>query len=207
MAWDDLDRQANDENKRDRDRWISAWIGVLAVVLAICGMGGSNATKEATLKNIEAANLWGFFQAKNQRREMRRVEAEQLEFMIAANPQMPEAARFAVADKLKALKANDERFSSDPEKIGADGKKSGGEGLDQLFEKAKALESERNLAMQRDPYFDYGQAFLQIAIVLASVAIISSGAPLLIASGVIGLAGALMTFNGFTQWVSLPFIN
>ncbi len=207
MAWDDLGRQANDENKRDRDRWISAWIGVLAVVLAICGMGGSNATKEATLKNIEAANLWGFFQAKNQRREMRRVEAEQLEFMIAANPQMPEAARFAVADKLKALKANDERFSSDPEKIGADGKKSGGEGLDQLFEKAKALESERNLAMQRDPYFDYGQAFLQIAIVLASVAIISSGAPLLIASGVIGLAGALMTFNGFTQWVSLPFIN
>ena len=29
--------------------------------------------------------------------------------------------------------------------------------------------------MRKDPYFDYGQALLQIAIVLASVAIITGG--------------------------------
>jgi hypothetical protein len=207
MSWDDLGRQANEENKRDRDKWISAWIGILAVLLAICGMGGSNATKDSTLKNIEAANTWSFFQAKNMRRQMLRIEVEQLEFQIAANPAMPEAARFAMADKIKALKANDERLSSDPVKADKDGKKTGGEGLDQLFEKAKGLEHERDTAMTRDPYFDYGTALLQIAIVLASVAIISSGSALLLGSGVVGLVGAVMMLNGFTLWFKLPFVG
>lgn len=207
MSWAQLGRQAEEDNKRDRDRLISVWVGVLAVLLAICGMGGSNATKDSTLKNIEAANTWAFFQAKNQRREVRRVEAEQLEFMIAGNPQMPEAARSAVADKLKALKANDERLTSEPEKLDADGKKSGGDGLDQLFKRAKTLEAERDLAMKRDPYFDYGTALLQIAIVLASVALIASGSALLVASGVVGALGALFTFNGFTLAFALPFMG
>jgi hypothetical protein len=198
MAWDDLGRQASEENKRDRDRYISVWIGVLAVMLAVCGMGGSNATKDATLKNIEAANLWGFFQSKNLRREMYRIEGEQLEFQIAANPQLPEAARFAIADKVKSLKEKVAELTNDPKS---------NEGLDQLFKRGKSLEAERDAAMKRDPYFDYGTAFLQIAIVLASVAIISSGSALLLASGAIGLAGALMTLNGFTQWFTLPFIN
>jgi hypothetical protein len=198
MAWDALGRQADEENKRDRDRLISVWIGVLAVLLAICGMGGANATKDSTLKNIEASNMWGFFQAKNLRREMYRVEVDQLEFQIAANPQIPEAARFAMADKIKALKEKDADLTSNTKT---------GEGLDQLFTKAKTLEAERNLAMTRDPYFDYGQALLQIAIVLASVAIISSGTTLLAASGLLGLAGALLTLNGFTLLFKLPFVG
>jgi Domain of unknown function (DUF4337) len=206
MAWDDLGRQAGEENKRDRDRLISVWIGVLAVLLAICGMGGSNATKDSTLKNIEAANTWAFFQAKNMRRELRRTEVDQLEFMIAGNPQMSEAARTAITEKIKVLKANDARLTSEPEKVDAQGKTSGGDGLDELYKKAKALEAERDLAMKRDPYFDYATALLQIAIVLASVALIASGSSLLIASGLVGVIGALLTLNGFTLTFALPFI-
>lgn len=198
MAWDDLARQAIEENKADRGRLISVWIGVLAVLLAICGMGGSNATKEATLKNIEAANTWSFFQAKNTKRELYRIEAEQLKFQIMVNPQIPEAARIAISDKIKSLEAADALLSSDLKK---------GEGLDQLFEKGKALEKERDIAMKRDPYFDYGMAFLQIAIVLASVAIISQGYVLLVGSALVGLLGTFMTANGYFQFVALPFIN
>jgi hypothetical protein len=188
MAWDDLARQAIEENKADRDRLISVWIGVLAVLLAICGMGGSNATKEATLKNIEAANTWSFFQAKNTKRELYRIEAEQLKFQIMANPQIPEAARIAISDKIKSLEAADALLSSD-------------------LKKGEGLEKERDLAMKRDPYFDYGTAFLQIAIVLASVAIISQGSILLVGSALVGLLGAFMTANGYLQFAALPFIN
>lgn len=198
MAWDDLAKDAIEENKRDRDRWISAWIGLLAVVLAVCGMGGANATKDATLKNIEAANTWSFFQAKNQRREMYRIEVDQLEFMVAANPAMPEGARLAIADKVKALKARIDDLSSN-EKTG--------EGLDQLFKRGKSLETERDLAMRRDPYFDYATALLQIAIVLASVAIIANGHMLLLGSVGLGILGALLTLNGFTLAVTIPFIG
>ena len=81
MVWDELGRAADEANQRDRDRWIGVYIGVLAVILAICSMGGGNAAKDATLKNIEATNTWAFFQAKNLRRQALRLQVEQLEIM------------------------------------------------------------------------------------------------------------------------------
>jgi hypothetical protein len=61
--------------------------------------------------------------------------------------------------------------------------------------------------MRRDPYFDYGEALLQIAIVLASVAIISGGTPVLAASVLAGGLGALLTLNGFLLLVEVPFLG
>ena len=42
-----------------------------------------------------------------------------------------------------------------------------------MFAKAKSIEADRDRALRKDPYFDLAQALLQIAIVLASVAIIA----------------------------------
>ena len=83
MGWDDLGRMADEENKHFREKWIGVYIGVLAVMLAICSMGGGNAAKEATLKNIAAANTWSFFQAKNMRRHVLRLQADELELRLA----------------------------------------------------------------------------------------------------------------------------
>ena len=49
-------------------KWVGVYIGVLAVLLAICSVGGANAAKDATRANIEATNTWAFYQAKNIRR-------------------------------------------------------------------------------------------------------------------------------------------
>ncbi len=198
MAWDDLGRQAQDENRKDRDRLIGVYIGVLAVMLAVCGMGGGNASKDATLKNIEASNTWSFFQAKNMRRHVLRTQTEELELWLLKEPQIPEAGKAAVEAKIKSYKQQIELLTSDEK---------GNEGLDQLFKKGKALEAERDLAMTRDPYFDYGLALLQIAIVLASVALISSGSLLLVGSALVGITGTLLTLNGFMLFVRIPFIG
>lgn len=198
MAWDDLGRQAQGENRKDRDRLIGVYIGVLAVMLAVCGMGGGNASKDATLKNIEASNTWSFFQAKNMRRHVLRTQTEELELWLLKEPQMPEAGKAALEAKIKSYKQQIELLTSDEK---------GNEGLDQLFKKGKALEAERDLAMTRDPYFDYGQALLQIAIVLASVALISSGSLLLVGSALVGITGTLLTLNGFMLFVRIPFIG
>lgn len=198
MVWDALSADAAGVDKRDRDRWIGVFIGVLAVLLAICSMGGGNASKDATLKNIEATNGWAFFQAKNMRRHVLRMQVDEFELLTASQPGMPADARAAIDRKVVAYKDEIQRLTTDPKT---------NEGLDELFKRNKVLEAERDLAMARDPYFDYAEALLQIAIVLASVAIISGGGFLLGGSLLLGALGALLTVNGFTLMLRLPFIG
>ncbi len=198
MTWNDLGRLAEDENRKDRDRLIGIYIGILAVLLAVCGMGGGNAAKEATLKNIEATNTWAFFQAKNMRRHVLRTQTEELELWLVKEPQMSDAGRAAVEARIKSYRDQSDKLTSD---------ETTGEGLDQLWKKGMALQAERDLAMARDPYFDYGQALLQIAIVLASIALISSGSMLLFGSAILAVAGTLLTANGFMLFMRLPIIG
>lgn len=179
-----------------RERWIGVYIGILAVLLAICSMGGGNATNDAIAKNIEASNTWGFFQAKNLRRQGLKIQADDLELRLTAEAGLSDAARKAITDRIADYRAQEKKLTSDPEKQ---------EGLDELWARGKKLESERDLALKRGPYFDYGSAMLQIAIVLASVAIISGASLVLAASGVLGLLGAALTLGGFTLIFPFPF--
>lgn len=196
MAIDDFVAASEEKgDRRERDRWTGVYIGVLAVVLAIAAMGGDNAAKEATLKNIASANVWSFFQAKNMRRQLVRSHTEDLELLLETTPGLTDEQRARIAEKIAANKAYDAKLTSD---------QASNEGLDELFERGKVLEAARDRAMAQDPYFDYAQACLQIAIVLASVAIISGGVPLLVLSGVLGIAGALLTVNGFAMLVQVP---
>jgi hypothetical protein len=147
MSMDDvIERLTGD--KEERNKWIGVYIGVLAVLLAICGVGGANAAKDATRANIEASNTWAFFQAKNIRRNTTNLAADQLELFLAALPQMPAPARNAFDDKIKSYRDTVQRLSTEPEKK---------EGLDELSAKAKTLEAERDIALRKDPYFDWGQ--------------------------------------------------
>lgn len=199
MAWDALSRDADDDNKRDRDKWVGVWIGVLAVLLAICTAGGDNAAKDAAKANLDASNTWAFFQAKNVRRHTIRLQVDELEILLLANPQMPAEAKKAIGDKIAGYKELDKRLTSDPKDK---------EGLDELFQKAKSLEAQRDAALARDPYFDLGAAALQIGIVLASIAIvISSGTSLLAVSFLLGGIGAAFTLNGYLSLFSLPFLH
>ena len=199
MVWDELAKDSESTNVRDRDRWVGVYIGVLAVLLAICSMGGGNAAKDATLKNIEAANTWALFQAKNMRRHVLRVEVEDLTLRLKSEPDLTADGRVAIEAKIAEYKKQDLALTSDPDR--PEGQR---EGLDQLFEKGKRLEIERDVAMRKDPYFDYGEALLQIAIVLASISIITKGSFLLAVSGLLGAAGSLLALNGFTLAFSIP---
>ncbi len=173
-----------------RARWISICIGLLAVALAVCAMGGDNASKNAARANLDAVNTWAFFQAKNVRRNDISLAADQLELRLATEPALSVEARKMIAAKVAEYRATTAKLTSDPDRK---------EGLDELFVKGKALEEQRDWALRQDPYFDWAQALLQIAIVLASVSIVSGSRPLVWMSGILGVAGAFMTLNGFTM--------
>jgi hypothetical protein len=197
MALDEIIEQLT-ADKEERNKWIGVYIGVLAVLLAICNVGGGNATKDATRANIEAANTWAFFQAKNIRRTAIVMAADELELMLASQPQMPAESKAAFDAKIADYRGQAQKLTSDTERK---------EGLDELFQKGKVLEAERDVALRKDPYFDWSQALLQIAIVLASVHLIIGNWSLLGLSGGLGALGILLMLNGFTLAVRLPFLG
>lgn len=196
MAFEELGRDADRENSKGRDKLVGVYIAILAVILAICSLGGSNAQQDATQQNIAASNVWAFFQAKNARRQALRLHTDEFEVMLKATPGIPDDARKSIEEKIAGYKEQDKSLTSDPKS---------GEGLDELFNKGKSLEADRDKSLQRGPYFDYGQALLQIAIVLASVAIISGGNLVLAASFFLGALGSAATIGGFTLAFPLPF--
>lgn len=197
MSIDDAVERLTD-TKDDINKWVGVYIGLLAVVLAICNVGGANAAKDAGRANLDAANTWAFFQAKNIRRTAITMAADELELQLAAQPSMPPAARQAFEAKIKDYRTTTQKLTTDPERK---------EGLDELFAKGKSLEAERDVALRKDPYFDWSQALLQIAIVLASVHLIIGNMSLLGLSGGLAGLGVLLMLNGFTLAVKLPFLG
>lgn len=191
-----FDQVPGGENRREK--WIGVYIGILAVLLAIVTVGGGNAAKDATARNIEASNLWAFFQAKNMRRTSYQLAADELEILMTANPAWPSEVRAGFESRLGAYREQITRLTSDKQR---------NEGLDELFERAKAVEAARDTALRKDPYFDYAQAALQIAIVLASVAIISGGNVLLALSMLLAVGGGVLGLNGFLLFASVPYID
>ncbi len=173
-------------------------IAVFAMLLAITGLGGQNATKDAVNSNIEASNLFNFFQAKNMRQTAYAIAADELELAWTNDAQLSAEAKTALRRKVDDYRKTVTRYESEPET---------GEGKKELMAKAKEAEKKRDHALSQDPYFDYAEALLQIAIVLISVAIVAEQVWLSYLGGALGVIGALLMINGFLLFVRLPFLG
>ena len=163
-------------------------ISILAMVLAIASLGGSNAMKEATQENILAANAYAFYQAKNIRQTTYKLAANDLELQLAREPNMNAAAKAMFEKKIEDYKNTAARYESEPETK---------EGKKELMVRAKEHEAIRDHAMRQDPWFDYAEGALQIAIVLLSVSILGSIPTLYVVGTLLGIFGTVSTVNGF----------
>jgi hypothetical protein len=179
------------------NKWTAIYIALLAVLLAICSIGDDEVSQTVTRSSIEASNTYAFFQAKNIRQTSYELAADDFEYALL-NPALDENSRKFLQEKSQKYRATAERYESEPAK---------GEGKKELLAKARAYETERELALTRDPYFDYAQGLLQIAIVLASSSLILGGSFLLWTSGLLGLVGALCMVNAYTLVVAVPFLQ
>ena len=173
-------------------------IAVFAMLLAITGLGGQNATKDAVNSNIEASNLFNFFQAKNMRQTAYAIAADELELAWTNDAQLSAEAKTALRRKVDDYRKTVTRYESEPET---------GEGKKELMARAKEAEKKRDHALRQDPYFDYAAALLQIAIVLISVAIVAEQIWLSYIGAAVGAIGALLMINGFLLLVQLPFLG
>lgn len=118
--------------------------------------------------------------------------------MLASRPDLPAEAKAQIEATIARYKATVARYESDPREGG---------GKRELSAKAKHHETARELAQSKDPYFDYSQAFLQIAIVLASVSLVTGSTILLAASFALSVAGAFLLLNGYTLFARMAFLE
>jgi hypothetical protein len=181
-------------NERFRRRAAIA-IGVTAMLLAISGLGGGNATKEMLNANIQASDTYAFYQAKNIRQTSNQLAANELELLLL-QPGITDEARAQITARMDQYKATVARYESEP---------STGEGKQELLVKAQAFDQRRDRAARQDPNFDFAQAFFQISIVLGSVSIVAASRPLLLLGLGLGGVATLLMLNGFLLLFELPF--
>ena len=159
---------------------IALLIGVLALLLAFSEILGKNAEQDALSRNIEASNLWAFFQAKTIRGTTLRTAADAMEVELAGATDP--AVRERLQKRIDGWKATIARYDSEPET---------NEGRKELIARAKAAEARRDISSARDDKYDIVSGLLQIAIVVASAAIITGVALLAwtgVGLGALGLA-------------------
>jgi hypothetical protein len=162
------------ENKK-----IAIIISILALFLAIAETLGKSAQTDGISYNVEASNMWAFFQAKTIRKTTMETAAEQMEvdLKLAKDP----ATQDLLKKRIEGWQSRAARYESEPK---PDGK---GEGRKELMARAIAAENKRDLALAKYHNFEYGSAAFQIAIVLASSYLITGVAYLL--WGALGVGG------------------
>jgi hypothetical protein len=164
---------------------VALLISVLAVVLAFSETLGKGAQTNGLSSNIEASNLWAFYQAKTIRMTTLRTAAEAAELDL---PAQSGAKKEALGKKIADWKSTAARYDSEPET---------GEGRKELSARAKAAETKRDRALAAYHQYEVASALVQIAIVLASAHIITGVAALIWISGALGLLAVAFCLIGF----------
>ena len=167
------------------NKTIALLISVLALCLAFGETLAKSAQTNAISDNVEASNLWAFFQAKTIRITTLRAGTSTAEMMTAATPEFgkTDAYRKTMEDWSKTIP----RWESEPET---------GEGRKELAARAKAAEHRRDTALARYHHYELGSAAFQIGIVLASAMLITGIAALAWAGAALGVAGIGMLAIG-----------
>src|SRR5450631_3563446 len=166
-AHESMEQAEHAEHASGENKKIALLIAVIALFLALSETLGKGAQTESISKNVEASNLWAFFQAKSIRRTVIQTASEQAKVGVTAAAD--DATKASLAKQIDDWQKTAARYRSEPET---------GEGTEQLAERAKKVEEERDLTMARYHHYEIASAAFQIGIVLASATIITGIAAL-----------------------------
>ena len=157
MAQETLERHHHLEHNPDdgNARRAALVIGVLAAVLAVSEMAERSSQNSYLAHHIGASNEYAFYQA----RQTRALVLTQSAATVTAMASTPESQK-AAADAL----AEARRLTEDSER---------GNGAKQIQARADAESRARDVALHRYEWYEIVTSALQIAIVLASVSVVT----------------------------------
>jgi Domain of unknown function (DUF4337) len=135
--------EAHAEPSHDRFRRITAvYVGIVAMLLAIAALGGSEAGKEMLNANIHASDTYAFYQAKYIRQTGYEIAAEEIELLAAGSPGLPQAQLDKTQQLVKRYRDTAARYESEP---------ATGNGKKELLAKAKEWRSGATTRRRRPP--------------------------------------------------------
>jgi hypothetical protein len=170
------------EDTQSRNKKVALLIAVIALFLAFSETLGKSAQTNALNHQIEASNLWNFFQAKNIRRTSTMIASESAKIELAAATD--EARKNALARQIDEWNKTAARYQSEPE--AGSGK---GEGTRELSRRAIEEQHLRDTALAKYHHYEVASAAFQIGIVLASATVITGMVALSYLAGLLGVAG------------------
>jgi len=174
-------------------RRVALTTAVYAVILAITALGGNNTMKEMFIAQQQSSDQWAFYQAKVIREHLYRSQKLRTEIdLIERSDRMKPEVRGRLEELIKKMGEEEARYNGEKKEI---------------EKEAKRLEHERDHCQAKDPYFDFAEVLMQIAIVMSSVAILSSSGPVYLFSIISAVLGTLLSLNGFFMVVRVPFFH
>jgi hypothetical protein len=154
---------------------VSITISIMAVLVAGATLLGHRAHTEELLLQSQATDQWAYYQAKNDRYHGMQNTENLMENMIPRDKDKAESM-------LKKYEKDIERYDSDKEDIS---------------EKAKELEKERDLVSRRADRFDGGEALLEVGLVICSITLLTKKKHFWISGVVVGALGIALAVTGF----------
>lgn len=164
------------ESHEELGRLAGVTVGILAALLAIASLVGSQASSRVILDQERATDTYNEYQA------------DSLKQRIGTNDG---AILAALGQTQAATAANQDAIDKGARK-------------DPLLRQARAYEADRDVMERRDRNYMLAEAVFQLAIVLVSIALVAQLAPLALAGAGLGVIGLLLLLNGFTLAVQLP---
>jgi hypothetical protein len=186
-AHEQMEHAEHVEDAAHSNKRIALVIAILALFLALSETLGKGAQTAALSQNIEASDLWAFFQAKTIRQTILRTAAETNAIELAS---FPDSAKTAMQKQIDTYNKTIDRFESDPQSK---------EGRKELTDRARETEHRRDENFAKYENYEMASAAFQIGIVLASASVITG--MLALVWGAMGLGVIGLAFTGFGLFV------
>src|SRR5579859_541405 len=153
---------------------VSLSISILAVLVAGATLLGHRAHTEELLLQSQATDQWAYYQAKN-------IRLHEMQGIVDLLGALAPAEKKETSPVLEKYKKEVERYNSDKEDIS---------------DKAKELEKERDLISRRADRFDGGEALLEVGLVICSITLLTRRRAFWLSGILVGALGVAMALTG-----------
>lgn len=169
-----------------KEGWLN-YLALTTVILAVCATlstfrGGVYSTR-SVLAQAQASDYWAYYQSKSIKGYLYEIQREKLELELKEKRQrLPAAIIGEYEKKIDTYSSKSRKYEEEKSKIDKD---------------ARAQEKVRNESQKHSQIFGMAVIFLQIAILLSSIAALVKKKPVWILGLFIGVAGIYYFVNGF----------